>query len=95
MLTEPGVTERALESTGGTIGYEAIEGSFDLAETAARRAVELLSAKSAPAGKFQAVLDPKLAGVFVHEAFGHAAEADEGLSWNEHTGGQNWAESWQ
>ena len=75
-----GVTERALESTGGTIGYEAIEGSFDLAETAARRAVELLSAKSAPAGKFQAVLDPKLAGVFVHEAFGHAAEADEVLA---------------
>ncbi|MGC8932290.1 MAG: TldD/PmbA family protein [Candidatus Methanodesulfokora sp.] len=75
-----GITERAMESAGGTRGYEVVEESAELAETAAKRAVELLSAKSAPAGKFQAVIDPKLAGVFVHEAFGHAAEADEVLA---------------
>ena len=43
---------------------------------AATLAVALLDAKAAKGGKMRAVLDPELAGVFAHEAVGHASEGD-------------------
>jgi len=43
---------------------------------AANKAVELLSARRALAGVFPVVLHPSVVGVFIHEAFGHNAEAD-------------------
>lgn len=48
----------------------------DLAEAAAKRAVSLLDAQPARGGIMRALLDPELAGVFAHEAVGHASEAD-------------------
>jgi TldD protein len=42
----------------------------------AQHAVELLSAPQAKGGEYTVVLDPVLAGVFVHEAFGHLSESD-------------------
>ncbi len=39
-------------------------------------AVALLKAPQAKGGEYTVVLDPVLAGVFVHEAFGHLSEAD-------------------
>jgi len=45
-------------------------------ETAARRALALLDAKRPRGGTMNVVLDPELAGVFAHEAVGHASEAD-------------------
>jgi TldD protein len=42
----------------------------------AERAVALLSAPQAKGGEYTVVLDPILAGVFAHEAFGHLSEAD-------------------
>lgn len=72
---EAGVTEAAFESEGGLGGLEIVEGS-EVSENAAKRAVEALSAAPAPPGQHRAILDPKLAGVFIHEAFGHAAEGD-------------------
>jgi len=47
-----------------------------LAVKAARRAVALLSARRAPAGKFTVVIHPSVAGLLAHEAVGHNAEAD-------------------
>jgi len=43
---------------------------------AAEIAVALLDAGAAKSGKMRAVLDPELAGVFAHEAVGHASEGD-------------------
>jgi len=42
----------------------------------AKKAIKLLSAKPVKGGKFTVIMDPKLTGVFIHEAFGHACEAD-------------------
>jgi TldD protein len=42
----------------------------------AQNAVALLSAPQAKGGEYTVVLDPVLAGVFVHEAFGHLSESD-------------------
>jgi len=50
---------------------------FDkVAETAAKSALTQLIAKTPPKGKFTVVLDPRMTGTFIHEAVGHAAEAD-------------------
>jgi len=48
----------------------------DLGLQAAERAVSLLDAGSVRGGTMNAVLDPELAGVFAHEAVGHASEGD-------------------
>ena len=45
-------------------------------EKARGTAVALLGAKAAKGGRMRVVLDPELAGVFAHEAVGHAAEGD-------------------
>ncbi len=44
------------------------------------RAVGLLDAVSAPSGRLNVLLEPSIVGVYIHEAFGHAAEADAILS---------------
>lgn len=45
-------------------------------QEAAKRAIALLDARVPRGGTMNAVLDPELAGVFAHEAVGHASEAD-------------------
>ncbi|MCE5238875.1 TldD/PmbA family protein [bacterium] len=59
-------------------GFELIE-RLDpeaFAGATADRAVALLSAQQAPAGKFNVIIDPLICGLLVHEAFGHNSEAD-------------------
>ena len=65
-----------LEHGGWSAGFEAIEGQEQKAEAAARRALDLLQARPVKGGVYTVVLDPELAGVFIHEAFGHLCEAD-------------------
>lgn len=48
----------------------------DQAHDVAQRAASLLNAYSLKGGEYTVVLDPVLAGVFTHEAFGHLSEAD-------------------
>lgn len=76
--SEAGVIQRGHDSHGGTGGFELLKvrDPKDVAQRASMDALELLSARGPPAGKYTCVLDPELAGVFIHEAFGHACEAD-------------------
>ncbi|MFQ5888120.1 MAG: TldD/PmbA family protein, partial [Candidatus Hydrothermarchaeales archaeon] len=64
------------ERLGGTGGMEAIADCERSARVAAEKAIRLLTADEPPSGNFDVVLDPHLTGVFIHEALGHAAEAD-------------------
>ena len=73
---EQGTIERALESLGRRSGWEAVQGREAQFLAAADRAIALLAAPRVRGGTYPVVLDPKLAGVFVHEAFGHLSEAD-------------------
>jgi len=80
-VTKKGETiATAADSYGGSVGLEVyneeIHSPDIMAENAAKWAVEKLKAKPAPAGKFHALIDPKLAGVLAHESFGHLSEAD-------------------
>lgn len=68
--------QRGFESIAGGSGFQIVEGLEGKAETAARRAVDLLSAPPVKGGKYTVVINPKLAGVFAHEAFGHLSESD-------------------
>ena len=67
---------------GGTAGYEILDGEIltEKAREAAQSTIRLLGARSAPSGRFTVIADPDLAGVFAHEAVGHATEADLVLS---------------
>lgn len=73
---EQGTIERALESLGRRSGWEAVQGREEQFLAAADRAVALLAAPRVRGGTYPVVLDPKLAGVFIHEVFGHLSEAD-------------------
>ncbi|HUR25899.1 MAG TPA: TldD/PmbA family protein [Candidatus Thermoplasmatota archaeon] len=63
---------------GGTKGWElfADEDPVSKAMTAAESTVRALGASAAKGGRRTVVIDPELAGVFAHEAVGHASEAD-------------------
>lgn len=64
------------ESVGKQRGFEAVRGLEDKAQTIAKRAVDLLSAETVKGGNYPVVCNQNLAGVFIHEAFGHLSEAD-------------------
>ena len=63
-------------SLGSAGDFSEIEGLHDQARGVAQRAVELLKAPQVKGGEYTVVLEPVLAGVFIHEAFGHLSEAD-------------------
>ena len=63
-------------SIGSKGDFSTVEGLQDRVGGIAQRAVALLSAPEVKGGSYTVVLDPVLAGVFVHEAFGHLSEAD-------------------
>ncbi len=74
--------QRARELRARQAGFELVEETQaeELSVKAADRAVSLLSARPAPAGKFPAVFHPSITGLLVHEALGHNAEADHVLA---------------
>ena len=68
--------QQAYNSIGDLRGYSKVENFEESCEEVTKRAVDLLSAKPVEAGKHTVIVDPKLCGVFTHEAFGHLSEAD-------------------
>jgi TldD protein len=76
MSREGDNVQQAYESLASTQGYEYVLDKDELARKAAQKAVELLDAKPVKAGEYPVVVDQMLAGVFIHEAFGHLSEAD-------------------
>ncbi|PKG31251.1 MAG: TldD/PmbA family protein, partial [Methanoregula sp.] len=85
-ICRSGFSVLAVASRNGTIqmGYERqhtirglnLRGQEEQGRQAAATAVALLDARAAKGGTMHAVLDPELAGVFAHEAVGHASEGD-------------------
>jgi TldD protein len=77
-----GVFTFSREEIGSTAGYEIfdVETPEVVGESLAKRAVSQLKAKPPKGGAFPVVLGPNVVGVFVHEAFGHLAEADLALA---------------
>lgn len=70
------LVQRAHEGVSSSVDYNVVLGQEALAKEVARRAVDLVNAPQCDGGPHTVVLDPALAGVFIHEAFGHLSEAD-------------------
>lgn len=66
------------EAPGGTVGFELFEehDPEKVTRVAAQRALLMLDAKHAPAGQMPVVLSAEAGGTMIHEACGHALEAD-------------------
>jgi len=77
-----GIIQRSINSVGGLGGFEisSTEKAENLSQKTAEESIKLLDAKSPIGGKFTVIADSKLAGTLIHEALGHACEADLVLS---------------
>ena len=77
-----GVFTSSREEIGSTAGYEVfdVETPETVGRRLAKRAIEQLDAKTPKGGNRTVILGSNVVGVFVHEAFGHLAEADLALS---------------
>ncbi len=76
VATEGGEVQQAGVSIGSRGDFNKIGGQHEPVAQIAQQAVALLSAPQVKGGEYTVVLDPVLAGVFVHEAFGHLSESD-------------------
>jgi len=77
LASEGGVVQMAIRNYGGIVGFDHIRGREAEVEKLAAHAATLLDAEPVTGGVYDVVVDPTLAGVFAHEAFGHTAEADD------------------
>jgi TldD protein len=78
IASKNGLFQGSGEGRSGVGGLELFdkESPVELARKVGQTAVALLDAEVPKGGSFPVVLDQELAGVFVHEAVGHATEAD-------------------
>jgi TldD protein len=78
VASRAGLYQAGMESRAGTSGLELFDevDAVGLSRRAGETAVALLDAKAPKGGSYPVVVDQELGGVFVHEAVGHAVEAD-------------------
>ena len=74
-----GELQRGARTAGATGGWDCLfggTGAAEMADEAARMAVELLRAGYPEGGRRRVILSPALVGLLTHEAIGHTVEAD-------------------
>ncbi len=71
-----GLVRQGFESIHSRSDYDVLVGVEERVQEAGKRALRQLEAQSVKGGQYTVILDPYLAGVFIHEAFGHLSEAD-------------------
>ncbi len=76
IAADNGEVQQAGISTGSSGDFSFMRNQHTEIEKIGQQAVTLLSAPHIKGGEYTVVLDPILAGVFVHEAFGHLSESD-------------------
>jgi TldD protein len=76
VATDNSEVQQAGFSLGSRGDFDTMRHLHKEVEATARKAAKLLAAPKLKGGEYTVVLDPVLAGVFVHEAFGHLSEAD-------------------
>ncbi|WGI17573.1 TldD/PmbA family protein [Methanonatronarchaeum sp. AMET-Sl] len=75
---EGDILQTASERAFGAKGFEVLDENnyLERAGDMGRKADDLLDAETPPSGQYPVIMDPELAGVFIHEAVGHASEGD-------------------
>ncbi len=71
-----GTVRQGFDSVHSRADFDIMLSQEDLVRETAARAVRQLDASPVKGGQYTVILDPYLAGVFIHEAFGHLSEAD-------------------
>ncbi len=69
-------TQMGRFSFGSSDDFGVLLGKEERVKQACRTAVDMLDAESVKGGEYTVIVDPLLAGVFAHEAFGHLSEGD-------------------
>lgn len=77
VATRGSVTVMEGISTGSNDDFACILNKEEELKQACQLTVDLLDAPTVKGGEYTVILDPKMAGLFVHEAFGHLSEADD------------------
>ncbi len=72
-----GQTQRSYVGFGSSNDFNVVCGNEKTLIKSCENAVALLDAPIVKGGSYTVVADPKLAGVFVHEAFGHTSEGEK------------------
>lgn len=70
------LVQRANDSFASAVTYDVVLDLEENVRNVAQRAVSLLKAPKVKGGPATVILNHKMGGVFVHEAFGHLSEAD-------------------
>lgn len=76
IASENGDVQQSGISLGSNGDFSFVRNLHEKAQEIGHRARELLRAPNVKGGDYTVILDPVLAGVFIHEAFGHLSEAD-------------------
>jgi len=78
VASSDGTVQTGYEPVGGLAGMELFDAEpLEIAaEKATRRALMMLTARKAPAGRMPVVLSSDAGGTMIHEAIGHGLEAD-------------------
>lgn len=70
------ITQITRLNMGGTESYDELLGYEKAIDEKAKQTLALLDAEPVTGGVYDVVLDSDVAGLFIHEAFGHLSEAD-------------------
>lgn len=70
------LVQNAYDTVSSAVSYDVVVGREEVAQEVSERAAALLRAPKPEGGPHSVVLNRRMAGVFVHEAFGHLSEAD-------------------
>ncbi len=75
-IKDSNTIQQAYFSEGTYGGMEIVENYEEKVDTIKKRVKDLIKAPKVESGSYRVLLNPGLAGVFAHEAFGHMSEAD-------------------
>jgi len=73
---EGGIVQNVRVGIGGSTGFYKLMDREDVFEDKTKIVLDLLKAEPIKGGVYNVILNPDMAGVFTHEAFGHFSEAD-------------------
>ncbi len=76
VANEGGETQMGRFSFGSSDDFGVLLGKEDEVKKACQTAVDMLDTEGVRGGEYTVIVNPVLAGVFVHEAFGHLSEGD-------------------
>jgi len=74
--TDGSIIQTRHKAWGGQKGFKLLKNREQEIEEMVKTAVDLLKAEPVSGGTYNVILDPAIAGTFIHEAFGHLSEAD-------------------